>query len=32
MNKDFKKQRQEFAGWTAQIIQHEADHLEGRLI
>lgn len=31
-DKDFKKQRQEFAGWTAQIIQHEVDHLEGRVI
>ena len=31
-DKDFKKQRQEFKGWTAQIIQHEVDHLEGRVI
>lgn len=31
-DKDFKKQRQEFTGWTAQIIQHEVDHLEGRVI
>ncbi|WP_073113322.1 peptide deformylase [Hespellia stercorisuis] len=31
-DKDFKKQRQEFAGWTAQIIQHEVDHLKGRVI
>lgn len=31
-DKNFKKQRQEFTGWTAQIIQHEADHLEGRVI
>jgi len=31
-DKNFKKQRQEFSGWTAQIIQHEVDHLEGRVI
>jgi peptide deformylase len=31
-DKNFKKQRQEFTGWTAQIIQHEVDHLEGRVI
>lgn len=29
---NFKKQRQKFSGWTAQIIQHECDHLEGRII
>ena len=23
---------QEFTGWTAQIIQHECDHLEGKII
>lgn len=28
----FHKQRQKFSGWTAQIIQHECDHLEGILI
>ena len=27
-----KPQRQEFSGFTAQIIQHEMDHLEGILI
>ena len=27
-----RKQRQEFSGFTAQIIQHEMDHLEGILI
>ncbi len=26
------KRRQSFSGWTAQIIQHEADHLEGIII
>ena len=28
----FKKQRRKFSGWTAQIIQHECDHLEGIII
>ena len=28
----WKKQRMKYSGWTAQIIQHEADHLEGRII
>ncbi len=27
-----KLHTQEFTGWTAQIIQHECDHLEGILI
>ncbi len=27
-----KPHTQEFSGWTAQIIQHECDHLEGILI
>ena len=26
------KQRQEYSGWTAQIIQHEIDHCDGILI
>lgn len=29
---NFKKQKKTFTGWTAQIIQHEVDHLSGRLI
>lgn len=29
---NFKKQRQKFSGFTAQIIQHEMDHLEGVII
>ena len=29
---DWKARRQEYSGWTAQIIQHECDHLEGRII
>ena len=28
----WKKQRQKYSGWTAQIIQHEVDHLEGIII
>ena len=29
---NFKKQRQKYTGWTAQIIQHECDHLNGIII
>ena len=29
---DFKKQRQKFYGFAAQIIQHEVDHCKGILI
>ncbi len=29
---NFKKQKQKFSGWTAQIIQHECDHLQGIII
>jgi peptide deformylase len=32
LDKNFKKQRQTFTGWTAQIIQHEIDHCEGIVI
>ena len=28
----WKKQRRKYSGWTAQIIQHECDHLEGIII
>ena len=31
-DRNWKKQRQKFSGWTAQICQHEPDHLEGILI
>ncbi|MGC6174023.1 peptide deformylase [Lacrimispora sp. 38-1] len=31
-DQDFKKQKQTFQGWVAQIIQHEVDHLEGVII
>ena len=27
-----KVRRQRFTGWTAQIIQHELDHLDGIII
>ena len=29
---DFKKKKEKFTGWTAQIIQHEIDHVNGVLI
>ena len=29
---NWKKHRQAYSGWTAQIIQHECDHLEGIII
>lgn len=29
---NFKKQRQKYMGWIAQIIQHEVDHCDGVLI
>lgn len=29
---DWKKQRQKLSGWTAQIVQHEVDHLAGKII
>lgn len=29
---NFKRHRQSFSGFTAEIIQHECDHLEGILI
>ena len=28
----WKKRRQKYSGWTAQIIQHEVDHLDGVII
>lgn len=28
----WKKQRRSFSGWTAEIIQHEIDHLSGIII
>lgn len=32
LDKKFGKHTQDFSGYTAQIIQHECDHLEGILI
>lgn len=32
MDMNFKKQRQDFSDRTAQIIQHECDHLQGIII
>lgn len=29
---NFRKQKQKFTGWTAQIIQHEVDHCYGIII
>ena len=29
---NWKKHRQQYSGWTAQIIQHEMDHLNGVII
>jgi len=32
LDRNFKKQKQTFSGWTAQIIQHEIDHCDGVVI
>ena len=32
LDMNWKKQRQKHSGWTAQICQHELDHLEGIII
>ncbi|MGL4774013.1 MAG: peptide deformylase [Clostridium sp.] len=32
LDRNFKKQKQVFTGFTAQIIQHEIDHFEGIII
>lgn len=32
LDSSWQKRRQKFSGWTAQIVQHEADHLEGIII
>ena len=29
---NWKQQRQKLSGWTAQICQHEIDHLSGKII
>lgn len=30
--REFRKMKQKFTGWTAQIIQHEVDHCQGIII
>ena len=32
LDESFRQQNQSFEGWTAQIIQHECDHLDGIII
>lgn len=32
LDQNFKKQRQKYSGWIAQIIQHELDHVQGIII
>ena len=32
LDSSWKKHRQKYSGWTAQIIQHEIDHLQGIVI
>ena len=32
LDSGWKPRRQKYTGWTAQIIQHEVDHLEGIVI
>ena len=32
LDSSWKKHRQQYSGWTAQIIQHEVDHLNGVII
>ena len=32
LDESWKKHRQTYSGWVAQIIQHEMDHLEGIII
>ena len=32
LDSNWKKHRDRFSGWTAQIILHEMDHLEGVII
>ncbi|HLR25471.1 MAG TPA: peptide deformylase, partial [Fodinibius sp.] len=31
LDRDFDRQRLEAGGWTARVIQHEIDHLDGVL-
>lgn len=32
LDENWKKQKMKLSGWTAQICQHEIDHLSGRII
>ena len=32
LDSSWKKHQQQYSGWTAQIIQHEVDHLNGIII
>lgn len=32
LDQNFKKQHGKYSGWTAQIIQHELDHVDGIVI
>lgn len=32
LDQNFNKQHSKYSGWTAQIIQHECDHLNGIII
>lgn len=32
LDQNFKKQKQKYSGWIAQIIQHELDHVQGKVI
>ena len=32
LDSSWKRHRQQYSGWTAQIIQHEVDHLNGIII
>jgi peptide deformylase len=31
-DENWVRQRRNFSGWTAEIIQHECDHLQGKII
>lgn len=32
LDQNFQKKHNKYSGWTAQIIQHEIDHLSGKII
>src|SRR5690625_709091 len=31
LNREFEERQQEFTGWVSRVIQHEYDHLQGKL-